>query len=244
MNNKLNPRPNLRLLAARVIDEVTEGHSLSDSLEAVLQRVTDARDRAFIQAICYGVCRYYSRLDVILSHLLSKPMKAKDSDVHALLLVGLYQLMEMRVPPHAAVAETVNATEALKKTWARGLTNAILREYLRSREQLEEQIYSDAEGNFAHFTWWIQAIKTAWPEQWEAILLANNVHPPFALRVNKRQLTRAHYVEKLQAQGGEVQIIPETESGIILVSPMPAEELPGFLAGRDCCSGWRSATCR
>ena len=41
-------------------------------------------------------------------------MQAKDSDVHALLLVGLYQLMEMRVPEHAAVSETVNATENLK----------------------------------------------------------------------------------------------------------------------------------
>src|SRR5262245_25597160 len=94
--------PNLRLLAAKVIDQVTDGHSLTDSLEAHLSSLRNARDRAFVQAVCYGVCRFYTRLDVILSHLLQKPLKAKDSDVHALLLIGLYQLIDMRVPAHAA----------------------------------------------------------------------------------------------------------------------------------------------
>jgi 16S rRNA (cytosine967-C5)-methyltransferase len=227
----LNTSPNLRLLAARIIDEVTDGRSLSDCLESSLKLVNDPRDRAFVQAICYGVCRYYTRLDILLSHLFTKPMKAKDSDVHALLLVGLYQLMEMRVPPHAAVAETVNAAEKLKKPWARGLINAILREYLRSREKREQQIQSDPESHYAHPSWWIHAIKTAWPDQWQDILVANNAHPPFALRVNQRQLTRDHYVEKCQAKGLQLTIISETQSGLMLASPMSAEALPGFFAG-------------
>jgi 16S rRNA (cytosine967-C5)-methyltransferase len=106
---------NLRLIASRVIDEVTNGRSLTECLEKSLSTLKDSRDRAFVQAVCYGVCRFYTRLDVILSYLLQKPMKAKDSDVHALLLTGLYQLTDMRVPPHAAVAETVNAAPDPKK---------------------------------------------------------------------------------------------------------------------------------
>src|SRR5438034_464380 len=100
---------NMRLLAARIIHEVTKGRSLADTMPAALKSVQDARDRAFLQAICYGACRFYPRLDVVLGHLLKHPMKTKDGDVHALLLVGLYQLMEMHTPPHAAVAETVQA---------------------------------------------------------------------------------------------------------------------------------------
>src|SRR5262245_6734135 len=97
---------NLRLIAAQVINAVTDGRSLSDALELALKSIPEHRDRAFVQAVSYGLCRYYDRLDIIVSHLLKKPMKAKDSLIHALLLVGLYQLIYMRVPEHAAVAET------------------------------------------------------------------------------------------------------------------------------------------
>jgi 16S rRNA (cytosine967-C5)-methyltransferase len=222
---------NLRLIASRVIDEVTNGRSLTECLEKSLSTLKDSRDRAFVQAVCYGVCRFYTRLDVILSYLLQKPMKAKDSDVHALLLTGLYQLTDMRVPPHAAVAETVNAAQDPKKPWARGLVNAILREYLRERDSIDEKIKLDAEALYAHPEWWIDDIKTAWPEHWEVVLDANNAHPPFALRVNQRHGSREQYLESLQQQSIAAQSIPETSCGIILESPCAAETLPGFSAG-------------
>ncbi len=222
---------NLRLLSARMIDQVTNDRSLTDNLEPCLSSLRDARDRSFVQAVCFGVCRFYSRLDVILSHLLQKPLKAKDSDVHALLLVGLYQLMEMRVPPHAAVAETVDATEQLGKTWARGLVNAVLREFLRKRETIEEKIKSDAEAYYAHPAWWIESITTAWPMHWQAILQANNQHPPFALRVNRQHITREDYLKREDMQSFSTKILPETQSGIILDTPISTDDLPGFLAG-------------
>ncbi len=223
--------PNLRLIAARIINNVTDGRSLTECLDNSLSSIKDPRDRGFVQAVCYGVCRFYTRLDVILSYLLQKPMNAKDSDVHALLMVGLYQLIDMRVPPHAAVAETVNGTEGLKKPWARGLVNAILREFLRSRDRIEAEIKEDAEALFAHPQWWIDAIEAAWPEHWQAVLEANNMHPPFSLRVNERQLSRAKYLEMLQEKEIEAQAIEETKSGIVLATPIAADTLPGFATG-------------
>ncbi len=222
---------NLRLTAARIINEVTNGRSLSDVLTSSLSVIKEPRDRAFVQAICYGVCRYYSRLDVVLSQLLKKPMKAKDSLVHALLCVGLYQLMEMRVPPHAAVDETVKAADKFNQPWARGLINAVLREYLRNKTMIEESIKSDPESDYAHPLWWISSIKKAWPLQWQAILQANNNYPPFALRVNQRHMTREGYLAKLQAHELSAHIIPQTQAGIILDSPMAVESLPGFAEG-------------
>jgi 16S rRNA (cytosine967-C5)-methyltransferase len=216
----------LRYIAARLINEVTSGRSLSDYLEAAILPLKDPRDRAFVQAVCYGVCRFYPRLDVILSQLLEKPMKAKDSDVHALLMVGLYQLIDMRVPAHAAVAETVSATEKFKKSWARGLVNAVLRGYLREREKLEKEIAQDEEAQYMHPIWWVTALKKAWPAQWQAILTANNQHPPFALRVNQQKITREEYLKKVNAQ-----IIAETANGIILESAIAVESLPGFAQG-------------
>lgn len=220
--------PNLRLMAARIIDKVTDGQSLSDLLVMTLPSLKEPRDRAFVQNLCYGVCRYYTRLDVILSFLLEKPMRAKDSDVYALLLVGLYQLMDTRVPPHAAVAETVQATQGLKKPWARGLVNAVLREYQRKQAALEPELAQDLEAHYAHPSWWISTLKKAWPTQWESILQANNERPPFALRVNQRHFTRAAYLEKITEP---TTIIAETTQGFILEQPVQVEELPGFAEG-------------
>lgn len=222
---------NLRLLAARVINDVTDGCSLSDCLERVLTSIPESRDRAFLQALCYGVCRFYVRLDIILSHLLQKPMKAKDSDVHALLLVGLYQLSAMRIPDYAAVTETVNATQALKKSWAKGFVNAVLREYLRQKERIDAQIKEEQEAEYAHPHWLISAIKKAWPNAWQDILIANNMHPPLALRVNQRLNTRENYLAKLIAQAISADIIAETSQGIMLASPLAVEALPGFAQG-------------
>lgn len=222
---------NLRYISSRIILDVTEGRSLSDSLDNALPKIKNSRDRALIQAICYGVCRFYTRLDVILSHLLKKPMDEKDSDVHALLMVGLYQLMDMRVPEYAAVTETVNATEKLKKAWSRGFVNAILREYLRNRESLADAINEDEEAFHAHPEWWIKAIKKAWPDQWKKILDENNQHPPFALRVNKKHLSREEYLEKLHAENLSAHIIPDTQQGIILDEAISMDKLPGFYAG-------------
>jgi 16S rRNA (cytosine967-C5)-methyltransferase len=223
---------NLRLISSRIVHDVTEGRSLSECLsKSFLLSLKDNRDRAFVQAVCYGICRFYTRLDFVLSLLLEKPMNDRDSDVHALLLVGLYQLMFMRIPDYAAVTETVNATEKLKKPWARGLVNAILRGYLRRREEIEREIPTDLEAHYAHPEWWIKALKTAWPQHWESILNANNAHPPFALRVNQQHGRREQYLEKLQQADHAANIIPQSKNGIILDEPIHAEDLPGFAEG-------------
>jgi 16S rRNA (cytosine967-C5)-methyltransferase len=223
---------NLRLIAARVVDAVTDGHSLAECLPPELAKLKETRDRAFVQALCYGVCRFYARLDVVLSNLLARPMQAKDSDVHALLMVGLYQLMDMNVPPHAAVSETVDATASLNKSWARGFVNANLREYLRKKDSIAAMLEEDSEAKYAHPLWWITAIKKAWPTQWEDILAANNEHPPFSIRVNKQQQTRDEYIEKLAAQELAAKPIEVVENGLILEKPVAVEVLPGFAKGR------------
>lgn len=222
---------NLRLTAARIIDDVTNGRSLSDALPKQLSKMKDARDRAFVQAICYGVCRSYLQLDGVLSHLLRKPMKAKDSDVHALLMVGLYQLMQMHTADHAAVSETVSAVEGLKKPWARGLVNAVLRGYLRQKDELPAMIADDPETQYAHPRWWIQMCKEAYPEHWQQILAANNEHPPLTIRVNQQKISRDDYLQKLHAENLAAKIVPATASGIIIETPVPAEQLPGFQQG-------------
>jgi 16S rRNA (cytosine967-C5)-methyltransferase len=221
----------LRVIAARIINDITHGRSLRDRLEDELPSIKDERDRSFLKNICYGICRLYPRLIFILHHLLKKPLKAKDSDVQSLLLVGLYQLMMMRIPPYASISETVNATLGLHKAWAKGLVNATLREYLRKKDELDKKLMTDVEALYAHPAWWIDATQRDWPNHWEEILKANNEHPPFSLRIDLSHLSREKYLEKLSANKISAKVLSETTSGIILDQPVPVLALPGFSQG-------------
>lgn len=222
---------NSRFLAAKAVNYILSGQSLSECLPNILTTINDSRDRALVQAIAYGVCRYYSRLNFILNKLLQKPLAAKENMVHALLLVGLYQLMEMKLPTHAAVAETVSATLPLKKTWAKGLVNAVLRSYLRQEKSLHIELTANLEATYAHPTWWITKIREAWPNHWQSILMENNIHPPFALRVNTSQISREVYLQTLQTSGYQATPISETKSGIIVEPAIAVSALPDFEKG-------------
>lgn len=222
---------NLRVTAASIINDVLEGASLSDALPKHTAKITDARDQAFLQALVYGVCRWYFRLDAIVKMLLDKPLKEKDRDIYCLMLVGLYQLIEMRVPPHAAVAETVDATKSFKKVWAKGLVNAVLRNYQRRAQEINQAIEKNFSAVYSHPLWMIEIIKKDWPEDWQDILLANNQHPPLSLRANQQKITREKYVEKLATQNIQTHVITETQAGMTLVEPQDVTILPGFSQG-------------
>ncbi|MGR9012474.1 MAG: 16S rRNA (cytosine(967)-C(5))-methyltransferase RsmB, partial [Gammaproteobacteria bacterium] len=219
---------NTRLVAARVLSRVLQdGQSLTAALDNAFSTIESGKDRAFIQALCYGVCRQFHRLDFILSQLLDKPLK--DADVKALALVGLYQLKFMRVKPHAAVSETVLA--ARKKPWAKSLINAVLRTYLREQEGLEHKADKNQVAALSHPDWLIKQIEQDWPEQALTILFENSQQPPMALRVNLSKTSREDYLQRLAGQDIAAQIVSFCPSAIVLDNPVPVNVLPGFADG-------------
>jgi 16S rRNA (cytosine967-C5)-methyltransferase len=222
---------NSRVAAARVVFQVMCGSSLSDCLPKAVQQLEDPRDQGLLQALCYGVCRHYYSLTALLNALLEHPLKESDDDVYALLLVGLYQLRDMRIPAYAAVNATVDATKGLDKVWARGLVNAILRNYQRHAEVLNAKLLEDPVSQYAHPSWLVGMIKKAWPAASDAIMAANNEHPPFMLRVNQRHGNREAYLEKLAVLEIAAHAIPESDSGIVLEEAMDVHALPGFADG-------------
>jgi len=219
---------NTRLVAARVLSRVLQdGQSLTAALDNAFSSMESGKDRAFIQALCFGVCRQYHRLDFILSQLLDKPLK--DADVKSLALVGLYQLNFMRVKPHAAVSETVLA--ARKKPWAKSLLNAVLRTYLREQEGLEHKADKSPVAALSHPDWLLRQIEQDWPEQAPAILQQNNQQPPMALRVNLAKISRESYLQLLAEQEITAETVSFCPSSIKLEKPVPVDLLPGFADG-------------
>ncbi len=221
---------NPRAIAARIVAQVmVDGRSLSRALETIPPAAVD--DQPLIQEMCYGVMREYHRLSLIIAELLKKPLKEKDGDVQALLLLGLYQLMSMRVPDHAAVSETVAATAALKKPWARGMVNGVLRNFQRRQDELLAKVDGSEEGRWSHPQWLIDAVREAWPEDWQALLTANNQRPPMTLRVNAGTSAGDYLAElsklEIDARGSAI-----TASAIQLEQPQDVTLLPGFAGGR------------
>ncbi|MFZ4704345.1 MAG: 16S rRNA (cytosine(967)-C(5))-methyltransferase RsmB, partial [Candidatus Methylumidiphilus sp.] len=219
---------NTRALAATVLVRVVvEGKSLTDALEEAVPDSLQDNDRAFVQAMCYGVIRWYHKLDFILNQLVAKPIR--DEHVRLLVLLGLYQLEYTRVKPHAAVSETVSALG--NKIWAKALINGVLRNFQRQRERLMALAEIDESALWSHPAWLLGKIRKNWPQQCEEVFRQANLPPPMTLRVNLSRTTRLDYLEKMASAGLSAQPCQFAASGVLLENPIPIQSLPGFSQG-------------
>ena len=226
MNKKLN----LRSMAAQAVEQVVEqGHSLSNVLPPLQQKVSD-KDKALLQELCFGVLRTLSQLDWLINKLISRPMTGKQRTVHYLIMVGFYQLLHTRIPPHAALAETVEGAVAIKRPQLKGLINGVLRQFQRQQEVLLAE-FASSDARFLHPGWLLKRLQKAYPTQWEAIIDANNQRPPMWLRVNRIHHTRDSWLALLENAGMKGFTHPDYPDAIRLETAAPVHTLPGFDEG-------------
>ena len=221
-----------RALAAVVMTEIlTQRQTLTTVLPACCERLSHEQDRAFVQELCYGVMRWYFRLEAILAQMLQKELKQKHLDIKLLMMIGLYQFDYLHVPEHAAVSATVAACDDLDKPWAKKLVNAILRRYQRERAALTERLGQNINVLHAHPGWLVRLLQHDHPPHWLQIIAANNLRPPMFLRINQRLTTREEYLDKLNRENIPAAATPYSPIGIKLGKPVPVEYLPGFQDG-------------
>ncbi|MCG9660459.1 MULTISPECIES: 16S rRNA (cytosine(967)-C(5))-methyltransferase RsmB [Vibrio] len=222
---------NVRAAAANILFQVVDkGQSLSSALPLGQQQVKP-RDQALLQEICFGALRILPRLESVASELMDKPLKGKQRVFHHLILVGIYQIGHMRIPAHAAVGETVEATKTLKGPRLRGLINAVLRNYQRNQEQLDEISVSHNAGKYGHPSWLLKLLQESYPQQWETIVEANNTKAPMWLRVNHQHLNRDDYQALLKNEGIDSTAHSEALDALKLAAPCDVNNLPGFDKG-------------
>lgn len=218
----------VRATAASVLAQVLSGSTLDGPLAQAMPGLTE-RDRPLLAQLCYGSLRLAPRLQALLTQLVDKPLRERDTDIQALLILGLYQLSDSRIPDHAAVAATVEATRELGKPWAKGLVNAVLRRYGREAEALASSLPPAAAA--AHPRWLYQALDVAWPEHATALLATNNEQPPMTMRVNLLKVSRADWIAQLAACGIPAWAGGLTREAVYLAQPVSVDQLPGFAAG-------------
>lgn len=166
----------------------------------------------------YGVMRYYFSLSQSIDKLLKKPLRSKDSDIYALMLVGAYQLGYAHTKDYVSINETVEACNVLRKPWAKGVVNAVLRGWREPKR------------SFDHPAWLIDDISRQYGDLANAVLFANNDRAPMTLRVNARLIGADEYAEQLAA--AEIAWEPgPSPNSLLLNKPQPVESLPGWHEG-------------
>ena len=218
----------VRATAAGVIAQVLNGSVLDGPLAGALPAVAE-RDRPLLAQLCYGSLRLAPRLKALLERLLEKPLRDRDQDIQALLMLGLYQLCDSRIPDHAAVSATVEATRELGKPWARGLVNAVLRRYRRDGDMLENAL--EPAPAAAHPIWLYESLKDAWPDYLPLLLAVNNSQPPMTLRVNLGRGSRQDWMQQLAAADIGARAGTLTDEAVYLTQAVGVEQLPGFAEG-------------
>jgi 16S rRNA (cytosine967-C5)-methyltransferase len=219
----------VRAVAAEVVDAVVSGGQSLDAVIAKSEQRIATDDRSLLRMLCYGSLRHYWRLQGWVDQLISKPLRKRDRVVNALLVIGLYQIAEMRIPDHAVVSETVDAARLLRRPKLAGLVNACLRRFVR--EDLAATEPADEPSEWNHPFWLIEQIRNDWPDDWQAILTANNERAPMWLRANTSRNSAEQYLQRLQDAGMDAELLAAVPDAVRLNEPQAVESLPGFAAG-------------
>ncbi|HEY2862421.1 MAG TPA: 16S rRNA (cytosine(967)-C(5))-methyltransferase RsmB [Casimicrobiaceae bacterium] len=210
-------------LAAKTVRRVLAGNPLP----AIFSSLPASADRGLVRELSYGTLRFLGELRAIVRALAERPLT--DESIEALLWVALYQLIHTGAPPHAVVDAAVRATGQLKRTSARGLTNAILRTFLRRRAAVLAQIANEPEARFSYPRWWIDRVFAEYPQRAATLLDAGNTRATATLRVNRRLIARDDYLAALRAAG--IEAIAIGEAGVALGEAAVVTALPGYAAG-------------
>ena len=219
----------IQTLAAHILDTVLSGKNLTDTLATAWRQhpALAPAERAAVMDITHGALRHYGWLRGALDKLLSRPLT--DSHIDRLLIVALYQLEHTQAAPYAIVDHAVRVASAHEGGRLKGLTNAVLRNFQRRHDELAAALRREPTAFWNHPDWWVGAVQQAYPKDWKAILTASNQHPPMTVRVNRRRLSVADWLTRLQEAGLEGVVLEG--DAVRLVKPVPVDKLPGFAEG-------------
>ncbi len=216
-------------IAAQAVHQVLTGHNLTLALPAAIRKFPDItpQQRGTAQDLSYGTLRFYGEINAYLTQLLEKPLT--NEGVRCLLLVAIYQLLHDKAQAFTVVDQAVTAATQFKTAWAKGLVNAVLRNFLRQKEALAKKITGNELATYSYPQWWINKLKKQYPNDWQSILTVGNQHPPMTLRINRQKTNMGDYLIALQNEGLETTVL--SESALMLLKPISVEKIPQFLTG-------------
>jgi 16S rRNA (cytosine967-C5)-methyltransferase len=215
-------------LAGEVVSAVKRGESATAALDRTLLAVRPA-----VRALSFEGLRRLGAASTVLRHLAPKLPKAPLDGLLIVAIALLWPDAAEKYDAHTVVNQAVEAARKHKGAPA-GFVNAVLRAFLRARDDLVRTATSCDPGRHEHPAWWVQRVRKDWPVHWEALLAAANTAPPMTLRVNSRILSGQAYIDAASDAGIEAALLPDPRlggQGVVLHKPIGVDQLPGFAQG-------------
>jgi 16S rRNA (cytosine967-C5)-methyltransferase len=236
--NEQNPRQ----IAARILSQrLNNGEFTENLLETALAtaRLSPA-DRGLCHELVCGVVRWQATLDRLIARKTTPGREPRPALIN-LLRLGLYQIFWLdRIPPHAAVHETVEQAKRSGYVSQSGFINAVLRAYLREFDEVKKiladmKISQPALG-WSHPEWLVERWrKNFGDEKTRALLEWNNTPPKTFARVNTLKTDAAKLVERWREENVEYDFCTRDWTGenlaFELKSHPPLNSLGSFRAG-------------
>ena len=236
--NEQNPRQ----IAARVLSQrLTSGEFTENLLETALTtaRLSPA-DRGLCHELVCGVVRWQATLDQLIARKTSPGREPRPALVN-LLRLGLYQIFWLdRIPPHAAVHETVEQAKRSGYVSQSGFINAILRAYLREFDEVKKILtdmkVSQPALGWSHPEWLVERWRKQFGEENTRRLLEwNNTPPKTFARVNTLKTDAAKLIERWREENVQFDFCMRDWTGenlaFELKSHPPLNSLGSFRAG-------------
>lgn len=185
----------IREVAFDLLDRVQSDDAYANLLLPTLvsRAKLDARDSAFVQELAFGTIRNWLLYEKIIEVASGRKIDDIEPDAQIVLVLGVHQLLDMRVPTHAAINESVNLAKRKASKGSVGFVNAVLRKVsLKDRAEWLESVLVGLSGiealsiRFSQPAWMVQAFKSALSsrgveEDLQKLLASNNLAPRVSL---------------------------------------------------------------
>lgn len=185
----------IREVAFDLLDRVQSDDAYANLLlpTLVARAKLDSRDAAFVQELAFGTIRNWFLYEKIIEAASSRKVEDVEPNAQIVLVLGVHQLLDMRVPTHAAINESVNLAKAKASKGSVGFVNAVLRKVsLKSRDEWLDEVLANLSGlerlsiKYSHPAWIVQAFKAALQSRGiesslEELLDSNNRAPKVSL---------------------------------------------------------------
>ena len=198
----------VRGLAVKILNRVERTDAYLDRLLDNEMRNSELKgqDKALLYEIVHGVVRWMGRLDWILNGFYKGTFSKAIPNLKNGLRVALYQILFLdRVPDYAAVNEAVDFVKKLQGQKPADLTNAVLRNIIRSKNAIrypspEEDLIGYLSAYYSHPSWLVKRyVERFNKEETENLLMSNNEKPYLTLRINSQRVKPEEFKELLDS---------------------------------------------
>ncbi len=200
----------VRGLAVKILNRVERSDSYLERLLENEMRNSELAgpDKALLYELVHGVVRWMGRLDWVLNGFYKGQFSKAIPNLKNGLRVALYQILFLdRIPDHASVNEAVEFVKKLQGQKPADLTNAILRNIIRSKNAIrypepEEDLTGYLAAYYSHPSWMVKRYVARFGrEETEKLLQANNEKPYLTLRINLLRTTIEEFRRLLESVG-------------------------------------------